>query len=22
MCLVGSFKFLPPDHQAFQSMLG
>ena len=22
MCLVGSFKFLPPDPQAFQSMLG
>ena len=22
MCLVGSFKFLPPDPQAFQSMMG
>ena len=22
MCLVGSFKFLPPDTQAFQSMMG
>lgn len=22
MCLVGSFKFLPPDPQAFQSMVG
>jgi hypothetical protein len=22
MCLVGSFKYLPPDPQAFQSMMG
>ena len=22
MCLVGSFKFLPPDRQAFQFMIG
>ena len=22
MCLVGSLKFLPPDPQAFQSMMG